>query len=695
MKPPLRRAAIAGVLIGVAAAGAVLMLDPLFTRLGGSGPAPVRAIELKTYDWRLSRAARGMAAHQDIVLVEIDELSLRALEPQAGRWPWPRAVHAALVDYLSRGPARLIVYDVNFAEPDSRVGFRYGDDLLSRRDSDGVLTEAVRAAGNVLLLVDATATSGLAGRPPTRRVGLPLSVNETDLMVRSTVFLPFEPLAGVAAAFGHSLIALDGDGPLRHSVPLIRFGDQAVPSISLAAALQVLDVAPDALRLDHDRLWIGHRAMPLGFRAAPNAQENRFAWSLINFRGPARLDEEETGPYGTYSFVDLLAAEEQIRTGLEPEVDPARFRDKVVFVGVTASGLSDVFETPFARGRMPGVQVHAAALDDILSNRFMREAPVTMTVLTALLASLTVGVIAAAVPAWWSIAVWLTATILVGWAGTMSVAGGYWLHVSEPVLGASFALVGGMAEKYFVEGRDKRTIKRLFSRYVSQDVFRQLVADPARATLGGERRQMTVLFSDIRGFSTVSESAAPEQIVGMLNDYFTLMVDVVFRHGGTLDKFVGDMVMALFGAPLDDPRHAERAVDAALDMVQALEQFNMQRARDGHLPIDIGIGINTGNMIAGNIGSARIMSYTVIGDAVNLGARLESLNKDYGTRIIISNSTRQGLSSAYILEPLGNVIVKGRTKPVAIFEVRGRQAVTPMSGAGEVVSKPVPQEVSI
>ena len=181
---------------------------------------------------------------------------------------------------------------------------------------------------------------------------------------------------------------------------------------------------------------------------------------------------------------------------------------------------------------------------------------------------------------------------------------------------------------------------------------------------------MTELFSDVRGFTAMSEKATPEAVVGQLNEYFSRMVQVVFDHRGTVDKFVGDMVMALFGAPLDDGDHAEHAVQTALAMTTALNELNAEWQSQGRPTLDIGIGINTGDMVAGNIGSDTIMSYTVIGDAVNLGARLESLNKDYGTRIIISEATRSRLKGRYDIHPLGDVVVKGKSKPVAIFEVK-------------------------
>jgi len=288
--------------------------------------------------------------------------------------------------------------------------------------------------------------------------------------------------------------------------------------------------------------------------------------------------------------------------------------------------------------------------------------------------ALIVGLMATLLPAWWATAAFAALIAAFAVLATQQFAGGNWINITQPALASSLALFGGVGYQYFFEGREKRKMKRLFGQYVSKDVYEQLVANPDLARLGGQRRQMTVLFSDIRGFTTVSEKGKPEEIVAILNEYFTRMVEIVFAHKGTLDKFVGDMVMALFGAPLDDPRHAEHAVDAALEMIRELNRLNAKWTAEGRPALDIGIGISTGPMIAGNIGSEAIMSYTVIGDTVNLGARLESLNKEYGTRIIISEATRAALPGRYLFRPLGDVVVKGKTKPVAIFEVKENQA---------------------
>jgi adenylate cyclase len=252
--------------------------------------------------------------------------------------------------------------------------------------------------------------------------------------------------------------------------------------------------------------------------------------------------------------------------------------------------------------------------------------------------------------------------------------GGAWYPVVVPLGAMAAATFGGVAYQYFVEGREKRAVKRLFSRYLSRDVYEQLLANPALAELGGKRRDMTVLFSDIRGFTAMTERGQAEALVAQLNEYFSRMVEVVFAHRGTLDKFVGDMVMALFGAPLDDDRHADHAVQAAVAMVGELERLNAKWAAEGRPTFGIGIGINSGDMIAGNIGAEAIRSYTVIGDNVNLGSRLESLNKEYRTSIIISGQTAERLREPYDLVPLGDVVVKGKSRPVAIFEVRAAAA---------------------
>lgn len=662
-------------IVGLSAALIVVGFDELsavFT--DGTRLTPLQTIELKTYDWRLVRTARPAEARKDIVLIDIDEYSLRNLQPYVGRWPWPRHVHAAMVDYLAAAQARVVAYDVNFAGTDSNRTYTTNGETITGDESDHELVRAVGAAGNVILLADATydATSGETPPIPGADFALPAAGS----FERKVVFPPFEGLSAAAAGVGQNLFILDPDGPIRHTVPFVRTGPYTIPSLGVAVALRAANISASSVQMKGDRLMIGDRAMPMAERRLQTEDGVvSHTWALIDFRGPALSADLKSHTYQTYSFFDVL----QAVSAPTPDIDAAMFRDKLVFVGTSAAGLFDAFETPFAHGKMPGINVHAAVADDILSNRFMRTGGTGVRLTSVLAAALVVGFVATVVAAWWATAVTMLLLAVLAWIATMTFAAGYWLNLTQPVIAASIALFGGVGYQYFVEGREKRKMKRLFGQYVSKDVFNQLVAHPELARLGGQRRDMTVLFSDIRGFTTLTEQGQPEQVVGMLNEYFSRMVDIVFRHHGTLDKFVGDMVMALFNAPLDDPDHADHAVCAALEMIEELQSLNARWKAAGQFTgLDIGIGVNTGSMIAGNIGSDSVMSYTVIGDAVNLGSRLESLNKQFGTRIIISEATRERLTGQYTFRPLGEVVVKGKTHPVAIFEVCGQ----PERGAG-------------
>ncbi|MGH9220489.1 MAG: CHASE2 domain-containing protein [Vicinamibacterales bacterium] len=611
----------------------------------------VRNIELDTYDLRVAATARPDTPADNIVIVWINDDSLRRMEPLVGRWPWPRLVHATLIDYLAAAGSKVIAYDVLFAERDIRK-FMVADTEWTGDESDAALVDSSRRAGNVIHAAEAASVELV---DPSRALAENLEAPALNVRLsqggcverRPRVTPPFPALAQASRGIGHTLLTLDSDGPVRRIAPIVQIGERTLPSLSMATVMATGE-APVM------------RAEP-----GPDGQCS----ALIPWRGPA-YNAAGVPTFTSYSFYDLFYSQQQLIEGQKPGVDPALFKDRIVVVGVNAEGLHEVFTTPFPVGEINGPEVHANLIDAMVADRSISRAPAWVGVVLVAAGAAAVGL------AGWFLNAWLAGAVaLAVAAGLFGIAfavfaRGIWIPITVPALAIVFAFVGDLAWKYFVEGREKRQVKKLFSRYVSKDVYDQLVANPDLARLGGQRRQMTVLFSDIRGFTTVSEKGEPEEIVAILNEYFTRMVEIVFAHKGTLDKFVGDMVMALFGAPLDDPNHAEHAVDAALEMIRELNRLNEKWAAEGRPALDIGIGVSTGPMIAGNIGSEAIMSYTVIGDSVNLGARLESLNKEYGTRIIISEATRDALPGRYVFRPLGDVVVKGKTRPVAIFEVK-------------------------
>jgi len=652
--------------IGVALGASAALLAWL---LGLS--AFLQTVELKTYDIRVRLTADPASARPDIILVTIDDSSIRRMEPLAGRWPWPRVVHSYLIDFLQRGPAKAIVYDVLFTERDRRT-FELAGDTWTGKDSDAALARSAARAGNVVFVADVTSDE-LAQTDPAAvsrlKDGQPFAPDPAFEAKRSLV-LPYGELVDAAAAIGHNLMIYDEDGPVRRTAPFVRVGEVGIPSLAVAATMAAGGLRPDQVARDGDRLRVGGVDMPLVDTQLPGFSGHG-AWVrrlLIRYSGPTGTDQRST--YRSFSFYDLVAAEEQILTGGKPEIDPARFKGAIVVIGTTAAGLSDVFVTPFSKGKMPGAEVHANVIDNLLSRRSLAPLAPAWGVVILAACALAIGLAGVLLPVWPTVGVAFVLMAALGGASVVAFSRGVWMDVAEPVLAVAFATFGATAYQYFVEGREKRQVKQVFSRFVAKDVFDQLMADPSRAVLGGERRDMTVLFADIRGFTTFTEKGLAEDIVAQLNEYFSRMVAVLFEHRGTVDKFVGDMVMALFGAPLADPDHADHAAAAALGMLRALDDLNRQWDATGRPRLDIGIGLNTGDMVAGNIGSDTIMSYTVIGDAVNLAARLESLNKEYGTHIIVSDETRSRLKGRYDIQPLGTVTVKGKTAPVAIFEIR-------------------------
>jgi adenylate cyclase len=551
-----------------------------------------------------------------------------------------------LIDFLTRAPAKVVVYDVLFTEPDLRR-FDVAGQEWTGSESDSAFAESIKKSGNVVLGADAAAEALLDESRAIR-------ANEDDrprreypdpgacVEERPRILPPIESLDRNARSIGHTLMIRDADGPLRRHVPFVRAGGLTVPSLPMAAIMLAGNGQPS----------------PSGTFCPP----------LIPYRGPT-LGDGGRVTFKDYSFYDLFYSEEQLLAGQKPQVDPSIFKDKIVVVSATASGTYEVQATPFGQG-INGGEIHANVIDAMLRDRRIEPSRAGTDAAITIAAAVAVAIAGGTLGVWSLAAVAAGVVSLLSWISVRTFADGTWIPLAMPTLAVGLAFVGQLAWQYFVEGREKRQVKRLFSRYVPRDVYEQLLADPDRAALGGKRRTMTVLFSDVRGFTAMSEKATPEEVVGQLNEYFSRMVDVLFEHRGTLDKFVGDMVMGLFGAPLDDPDHAEHAVQAALAMTRALDALNEQWKARGRPTLDIGIGISTGEMVAGNIGSQSIMSYTVIGDTVNLGARLESLNKDYATRVIISEATRAELKGRYDIRPLGEVTVKGKSRPVAIYEVR-------------------------
>lgn len=616
-----------------------------------------QTLELKTVDYRFRLLPQQQSASPDIVIAEIDDFSIRHLEPAFGRWPWSREVHALFLRFMERAGAKVVAYDVLFTEKD-----------ISNPEGDEALVEQTRKSGNVVHIVY-PGNQKDTGEPDAEILSsrsISLAGDFPDFVQAD---FPLAPLARASRAIGHVASALDADGPFRHYLLMVFYEGRALPALALATALVGRGLSIQDIELEGKTVQAGAIRAPL--------DEN---WRLpIWFNGGP-------GTYKSYGYSHVVYSEAQIEAGEEPIIDPGTFKDKIVLVGVTAAGLHDLFTTPYSGsaqdtaaagdevrlGKMAGVEVHANVVDNLLHNRYLFSMPPLLAWIIAAIVT-TLGLL-----------ILFYVRLSMAWIGLAIIIGGYLAlaqeffsnHYKLPVVPVAsswgIALVLGFAYQYWVEGVEKRKVKTIFSRYVSRDVYQQLLSDPSAADLGGKRTLVTVLFSDLRGFTSMSENRPPEHIVAQLNEYFSAMVEIVFEHRGTIDKFVGDMIMALFNAPLPDSQHSDHALQCALAMQRRLKELNRDWKERGLPELACGVGINSGEMIAGNVGAETIRSYTVIGDNVNLGARLESLCKDYKADIIISEFTRKLLQDQYPVQELGEVTVKGKSRPVKIFQVTAR-----------------------
>jgi adenylate cyclase len=440
----------------------------------------------------------------------------------------------------------------------------------------------------------------------------------------------------------------DRDGTTRWEAVVFEDRGHYYPSLAVEAVRLAAGVEPTKLTLDFGRdLAVGSVAIPLDPRDR----------MLINYAGAG-------GTFRHLSAVDLL-------TG---KVPPDAVRDRIVFVGATAAGTYDLRVTPTSP-IMPGVEKHANVAANILSGRFLRRPDwVELVELAGILffPLLLAWLLPRLRPAVSVGAVALVWAILFG-AVHLAFRGGLWLPVVYPTLALGLTFLGITVYRLLTEERQRLWTKRAFQQFVSPEVVERLMDNPAALQFGGEVRNLTVLFSDIRDFTPYTERHPPQEVVQMLREYLTRMVDQVLAQQGTLDKFIGDGVMAIFGAPVPLANHAERACRAALGMIQELKTLQERWIAEGREPFKIGIGINTGDMMVGNLGSEQLFDYTVAGDGVNVGARVESLNKEYETTtaIIISEATYLAAQDVLDVRRLGEATVKGKSRPIVVYELRG------------------------
>jgi adenylate cyclase len=603
----------------------------------------LQVIESKSLDLRFRLRGAADRSGSGIEVVYVDEQSIAFYRDSFGRWPWPREVFGRMIDYIAAGKPKAIVFDIFFSEPD-----------LKNPGSDEVLFGATASAGNVWH----TAIGEQSGTPPSEgflRHGRVVGGSPPGRVpAYPSVTAPLPRLLAGARGVGVINYHADPDGPSRWTWPVQRVVGKDFLSLPFAVAADLLG---------GEVRWTGDGALALGPRRVPLTPDGRF---LINWRGPAYTYPRRSAGEVIESI--LLADE-----GKPPVVPAAEFAGKVVIIGASAVSVYDLRVNPFSQV-LPGVDLNAAVMDNLLNGPFLRRAGAWWGAFLTVLVALGVALPATLLRKTWA-KVCAAGSLIILWPVVVHgafVAADLWLPVVFPAVAGVLALIGASVFSYATEGKERRRILAAFSRCVSHQVADAIAGDPRILRLGaGERRGVTVLFSDIRGFTTLSERSTAEEVVEVLTRYFSVMVEIVFAHNGTLDKFVGDAIMAVFGAPLDQADQAEAACRCALEMQEALVGLNRELEAEGHPTLAIGVGVNSGEVIAGFIGAESRMEYTVIGDTVNLASRLEGTTKEFGVGIVISESTLRKVEGLVETRELGAIKVKGKEQAVDVFALLG------------------------
>ncbi len=641
-------------------------------------------IELKTIDLRF--VARGeKSPGRDVVLAVIDEKSLE----KEGKWIWPRKKIAALVQRLVEAGARTIVFDIVFSEPDNTsvaalADLRqamdalhienpalkaHADQLIVQTDNDQHLAAAIAAAGASGTAVvlghffhikpDETAhiTPEILSRHQATIAGAACrSVQYTsEKAFLNTgfleVFAPESNIPVIAEATpysGYFNMVSDKDGVIRWVPGIFQFNNTLYAHLSMNALAAYLD---RPLTVFVDETGVSH--IQIGDIRIPTDELGRI---MVNYRGRAK-----TFPH--IPVTDIL----------NRQVDPARLKDKLVLVGVTATGVYDLRVTPFDTD-FPGVEINANLMDSILARDFLHQ-PVQVKLLDIAAMLLLGGLLGWLIPKIKVISGFMTAIALL--TGYILVCvyffstRGIVLNTVYPAVTIVLMYISLSVYRYVVEEKQKRFIKNAFSTYLAPAVVDQLIASPDRLMLGGEERQITAFFSDVAGFTSISEKLAPDALVELLNEFLTEMSDIILDQKGMVDKYEGDAIIAMFGAPNDLENHAQAACAATIKMQNRLSMLREKWEKEKNLTIRMRAGLCSGPAVVGNMGSKNRMDYTMMGDTVNTAARLEGVNKVYGTFSMISETTYEAAKAIIFARELDAINVVGKTIPVKIYELIG------------------------
>ena len=619
-------------------------------------------LEDKAYDF-LVRITAKTNPSKDIIVVAIDDQSINKI----GRWPWQRTKYTDMFEYLENyGQAKIIAFDSIISS--------YGD-----KNDDTKFFERLSKLNNVVSgvffskqksFISSSDSTNFEKNKKYFKEKFSIKVadkRKTELIKVSEYYnssYTLKEIANSTLGLGSVSSRQDADGIIRKYEPVFYYKSAYYPSLALAV-LNKLNFHSQYDLSENNFSSTGYSRNTFNI---PLSSNRNGSFSYIKwYKTP---QNSYIYPYKTISASEIINSYNNLKSGKPPIISKEDLKNKIIVVGVTATALKDVKTTPMAAD-YPGVYIQATIINNFLNNDFIKTPNKFEKLLVILIISLLTFFIVLTLPALYSA---ISSTILAlsyfSFCLFMASSKNYVLDPITPIILMFCSMLIGYGYNYFIENQRKRDIKNLIAKYVSKDVLDEILSDEESSKLGGKRADISVLFADIRNFTSISDNLEPEEVSSILNEYFSEMIPIVFKYRGTVNKFIGDALLVIFGAPVDNSEHPQMAVKCAVEMFEKVKKLQEKWQKENKPLIDIGIGISSGIAFVGNIGSDERHEYSAIGNTVNTANRLESFNKLYKTNILISDATYQRVKSTVEAQEVDSVCIAQNSEPIKIYEVR-------------------------
>ena len=612
--------------------------------------------EPSVYNFMIKNFTAKTTGSDEIVLVVIDDKSI-----EKHRWPWQRSLYAQIFEYIS-----------NYTNP-QLIGF---DAIVSSLDtnnpaSDKYFFDTIKKIDKLVVGFSPLVQeypSGIDGEKYSQKFYDKFSIEINDIRKNDTYGkynslsrFP-EPYFNAIKATGSVNTTYNSAGYIINSDQIITVKDKSYPSLALRMYMMLNNI--NKINLTDNKIYFDNSDTKI-----PIIQSYDGIQSLTRFFAPHKQSEYT---HKKYSAIDVIQSLENVKQGKEPIISPEEFNNKIVFVGANAKAsalaLEDALPTPIMK-KHPGVDIQATNLDNLINNQFIKQTTFGQDVLILIILTSAVFIIIAKFSFFASLGILVLIALIYTIFAGLCFSQGIAPNVITPLIIQLVTMIFGYSYRFILEGRNKEKIKQAMGKYLSQDIMKNVVQNIDDIKLGGKKAVVTVLFADIRGFTSMSEKLSAEEVSVILNEYFTEIEPIISKYNGVINKFIGDAVMAIFGEPIQDINHAKNAVLCANEMLKTVDRLRDKWLFEGKPKIEIGIGINTGEAFVGNIGSEKRLEYTVIGDMVNLASRIESYNKVYKTSLLISSSTYKHVSSIADVIKISEVSIRGKSKKMDIYEV--------------------------